>query len=72
MDSEFIGKQWFEWLEQQDTCYLSRIKSNAMRWHIKTLFGCLKSRGFDLEATHMTETVIGQLINYFEIERIRT
>ena len=29
-DREFIGKQWFQWLEQQGICYRSRIKSNAM------------------------------------------
>jgi hypothetical protein len=27
----------------------------ALRWGIETLFGCLKSRGFNLEATHVTE-----------------
>ena len=40
------------------------IEDYYQRWHIETLFGCLKSRGFDLEATHMTETVIGQLVDY--------
>jgi hypothetical protein len=25
------------------------------RWQIETLFGCLKSRGFDLETTHITD-----------------
>jgi hypothetical protein len=25
------------------------------RWQIETVFGCLKSRGFDFEATHLTE-----------------
>lgn len=25
------------------------------RWEIETLFGCLKSRGFNFESTHMTE-----------------
>ena len=25
----------------------------AQRWQIETLFGCLKSRGFNLEATHI-------------------
>ena len=25
------------------------------RWQIETLFGCLKTRGFDLEATHITD-----------------
>jgi hypothetical protein len=25
------------------------------RWQIETLFGCLKSRGFDFEATHLTD-----------------
>jgi hypothetical protein len=27
----------------------------AQRWKIETLFGCLKTRGFCLEATHLTE-----------------
>lgn len=27
----------------------------ARRWGIETLFGCLKSRGFDFESTHMTK-----------------
>lgn len=27
----------------------------ARRWEIETLFGCLKSRGFDLETTHMND-----------------
>ena len=27
------------------------------RWGIETLFGCLKSRGFDFEATHLTRRV---------------
>src|SRR5215210_5857364 len=27
----------------------------AQRWKIETLFGCLKSRGFCLEETHVTE-----------------
>ena len=31
------------------------IEDYYQRWHIETLFGCLKSRGFDLEATHMRE-----------------
>jgi IS4 transposase len=26
------------------------------RWEIETLFGCLKSRGFDFEETHLTES----------------
>ena len=25
------------------------------RWQIETLFGCLKTRGFDLETTHITD-----------------
>ncbi len=25
------------------------------RWEIETLFGCLKSRGFNLEDTHLTD-----------------
>jgi len=29
------------------------IERYAVRWSIETLFGCLKSRGFDLEKTHL-------------------
>jgi len=120
-DREFIGKEWFQWLDEQRICCRLRVKSNTSvvgnngkvikasqlfwgiklnqsvtwhckrkvsgldlyiaarrttkgllivvatqkpetilsdyyrRWTIETLFGCLKSRGFDLEATHMTE-----------------
>ena len=31
------------------------IEDYYKRWAIETLFGCLKSRGFDLESTHMTD-----------------
>ncbi len=31
------------------------LKDYALRWKIETLFGCLKSRGFCLEETHITE-----------------
>jgi hypothetical protein len=31
------------------------IKEYAWRWEIETLFGCLKSRGFRLEETHVVE-----------------
>jgi hypothetical protein len=31
------------------------IDDYAKRWEIETLFGCLKSRGFRLEETHVTE-----------------
>ena len=31
------------------------IEDYYKRWSIETLFGCLKSRGFDLESTHMTD-----------------
>lgn len=30
------------------------LEDYAQRWEIETLFGCLKSRGFRLEETHMT------------------
>nr|WP_230425665.1 transposase [Spartinivicinus ruber] len=29
------------------------IERYSIRWSIETLFGCLKSRGFNLEATHL-------------------
>lgn len=119
-DREFIGQDWFQWLDQHNICCRLRIKNDTpvlgthgknikafqlfrdvklnqtvtwhsqrkvsgvslyiaarrttkgllivvathkpetiiedyyRRWAIETLFGCLKSRGFDLEATHMT------------------
>ena len=31
------------------------LRDYAQRWKIETLFGCLKSRGFCLEETHVTE-----------------
>lgn len=31
------------------------IRDYALRWEIETLFGCLKSRGFNLEETHLTD-----------------
>jgi transposase len=31
------------------------LQDYAMRWKIETLFGCLKSRGFCLEETHVSE-----------------
>lgn len=33
----------------------SILADYALRWKIETLFGCLKTRGFCLEATHLTE-----------------
>jgi hypothetical protein len=33
----------------------SVLSDYAKRWKIETLFGCLKSRGFCLEATHITQ-----------------
>ncbi|WP_345195853.1 IS4 family transposase [Kistimonas scapharcae] len=120
-DREFIGREWFEWLDKQGILCRLRIRGNISvlgrhgkdiparhlfrniklnqtitwhskrkvsgvalfiaarrsekgllivvatrkpesmitdyyrRWAIETLFGCLKSRGFDLESTHMTD-----------------
>ncbi|MDP0561254.1 MAG: transposase [Candidatus Endonucleobacter sp. (ex Gigantidas childressi)] len=33
----------------------SIIDDYSKRWSIETMFGNLKSRGFDLESTHMTK-----------------
>jgi hypothetical protein len=33
----------------------ARLNEYALRWGIETLFGCFKSRGFCLEATHVVE-----------------
>ena len=120
-DREFIGHEWFKWLDKQNILCRLRIRENIKvlgscgqdidavrlfwnvkvnqtvtwhskrrvsgvnlyigarrtlkgllivvatrkpetmiedyykRWAIETLFGCLKSRGFDLESTHMTD-----------------
>lgn len=120
-DREFIGKEWFKWLDNNGVTCRLRIKENTQvvgncgqkinaeqlfrhiklnqietwhtkrnvsgvylyigarrslkgllivvatqkpetmvedyrkRWAIETLFGCLKSRGFDLESTHMCD-----------------
>lgn len=120
-DREFIGSEWFQWLEQNGLLFRLRIKADlpvmgkggksirvghlfrdvklnqshtwmtkrrvsgvllylaarrstegllivvgtqdpdsmiadySRRWGIETLFGCLKSRGFDMESTHMTD-----------------
>lgn len=118
-DREFIGQEWFAWLDRQGLCFAIRIKENAKtpngkgevalrdlfadldiaqqqilrkprlvyghrlylsairlpkeflivasnrkgslglerykkRWGIEVLFGALKTRGFDLEVTHLT------------------
>lgn len=34
----------------------SLLEDYARRWEVETLFGCLKTRGFCLEATHVTDT----------------
>jgi len=34
---------------------VASLSDYALRWGIETLFGCLKSRGFNLEATHVTD-----------------
>ena len=36
-------------------CPEKAIATYRLRWAIETLFGCLKTRGFNLEATHVTD-----------------
>lgn len=38
-----------------DHCPQEALERYAWRWHIETLFSCLKSRGFRLEDTHITK-----------------
>ena len=39
------------------------IEEYKVRWQIETMFGCLKSRGFNFEETHLTEpNKIGKLL----------
>ncbi|YCM46885.1 IS4 family transposase (plasmid) [Verrucomicrobiaceae bacterium 227] len=42
MDREFIGKQWLEWLNEQDVAYIVRIKKNV--WVGKNQAGKLARR----------------------------
>ena len=35
--------------------FRSRGSAGRERWEIETLFGCLKTRGFDFECTHVVE-----------------
>ncbi|MCA1591862.1 MAG: transposase [Acidobacteria bacterium] len=60
-DREFIGREWFRYLRRKRLPFRIHIRSAkilpdyALRWKIESLFGCLKSRGFCLEETHLTE-----------------
>jgi len=38
-----------------DECSGFAIKKYALRWEIESLFGCLKSKGFNFEDTHITK-----------------
>ncbi len=39
------------------------------RWKIEILFGCLKTRGFRLEDTHITEIDrISKLLSFYAVE----
>ncbi|OTG62947.1 hypothetical protein B9T25_14165 [Acinetobacter sp. ANC 4470] len=42
-------------LVASNTQAIDAIASYKKRWEIETLFGCLKSRGFNLEDTHLTD-----------------
>jgi hypothetical protein len=132
-DREFVGNEWFGWLEHQYISFVIRVRNNFIveidgveqrvdslfeqytefnahsfgyamkicgrelfvtgakvdgdycivvsdvfyekalnlymkRWEIETLFGCLKSRGFNLEDTHMTDlTKISKLFGLLAI-----
>jgi Transposase DDE domain len=46
-----------EYLIIASLCYSpTPVDDYAKRWEIETLFGCLKSRGFRLEETHLTDS----------------
>mgnify|MGYP000045950831 FL=1 len=38
-----------------DSCPESAMEDYKLRWDIETLFACLKTRGFNFEATHITD-----------------
>ena len=44
------------WILISNTEFSSPINLYKKRWEIETLFGCLKTKGFRLEDTHMTDT----------------
>jgi hypothetical protein len=89
-DREFVGEDWFRWLQGQGIPFHQRLKRDtrvpnawnrtmrlddgeflfvassgapqaealdayADRWQVETLFGCLKTRGFNFEDTHLTD-----------------
>ena len=44
------------------------IAEDARRWQIETLFGCLKSHGFDLEETHLEDSErLGKLLGLLSL-----
>lgn len=44
------------------------ITTYKMHWEIKALFSCLKSRGFNLEDTHLTDLMkLKRLLSVFTI-----
>ena len=57
------GSVWLKNLPNQDFLFIASsgapqadaINAYADRWQIETLFGCLKSRGFNFEDTHLTD-----------------
>lgn len=51
-----------------DVCRDDAIETYLKRWEIETLFGCLKTRGFRFEDTHMTDPAkIGKLLSLLTI-----
>jgi hypothetical protein len=56
----------------EDFC-TDAIETYLKRWEIETLFGCLKTRGFRFEDTHMTDPVkIGKLMALLTIAFVWT
>lgn len=44
------------------------MAEDRQRWQIETLFGCLKSRGFDLEGTHLADAErLGKLLGVLAV-----
>jgi hypothetical protein len=47
------------------------LQEYGMRWQIETLFGCLKTRGFRLEETHLTHSErVGKLLSLLTLATV--
>ncbi len=66
-DREFVGERWVNWLNDNCIRYFIRIRDNSFNkpedavetyrqcWQIETMFKAMKSVGFNIETTHLSD-----------------